>query len=465
MKSKNAILFVTALSSFLTPFMGSAINIALPEIGSEMGMDAINLGWVMNAYLLSAAVLLLPLGRLSDIYGRKKFFIAGVIIFTLASFYSAIATKSVILIIARAINGAGGAMLYATALALLTSAFPKNKRGKVLGINVSAVYLGLSLGPTIGGFLILAGGWRSIFLLIAILSILILPFALSNITKETLNSAPERFNISGSLVYIISLAFIVIGFPSITKINGLFLFSAGLTGFLIFIYMESKSLNPLLKSEIFKGNQVFVFSNIAAFINYFATYALVFLLSLYLQKVTGLPAHKAGLILMAQPVTMTLLSPLAGKLSDKIEPSIVASLGMGVTVFGLAALSIIDADTQLWFIVLMLIIMGMGFALFSSPNTNAVMSSVAPVNYGSASSVLGTMRLTGQTFSMGSSMLIFALVMNENGKSLSNTSGLLSVISISFVVYALISAAGVFFSLKRGNLRNKNISNNERNFI
>ena len=461
MKSKNAILFVTALSSFLTPFMGSAINIALPAIGSEMGMDAIGLGWVMTAYLLSAAVLLLPLGRLSDIYGRKKFFIAGVIIFTLASLFSAVATNSVILIIARAINGSGGAMLYATALALLTSAFPKNERGKVLGINVAAVYLGLSLGPTIGGFMILAGGWRSIFLLTAILSIIILPFALRNIEKEVLNSKPEKFDITGSLIYTLSLAFIVIGFPSITKVNGLIFFTAGVAGFLGFFFIEKKSLNPLLKPEIFKGNQVFVFSNIAAFINYFATYALVFLLSLYLQKVMGLPAHKAGLILMAQPVTMTLLSPVAGKLSDKIEPSIVASLGMAVTVVGLIALSLIDADTQPWFIISMLILMGLGFALFSSPNTNAVMSSVAPVNYGAASSVLGTMRLTGQTFSMGSSMLIFALIMNENGKSLSNASGLLSAISISFIVYALLSVAGVFFSLKRGNLRNKNISNNE----
>jgi MFS family permease len=227
----------------------------------------------------------------------------------------------------------------------------------------------------------------------------------------------------------------------------------GLAGFTAFVIFEGKIDNPLIAVGQFRKNHIFIFSNIAAFINYASTFALVFLLSLYLQQVLGLPPHQAGLILMAQPITMTIFSPLAGKLSDRIEPSIVASVGMGITVIGLFAFATLDKSDGIWFIVSMLIVLGLGFALFSSPNTNAVMSSVKQNEYGVASSILGTMRLTGQTISMGISMMIFALMMTETGKSISNTDGLLSGIKISFLVFALLSIAGVFFSLKRGKMR------------
>ncbi|KAF0203588.1 MAG: transport [Bacteroidetes bacterium] len=453
MRSKTAILFVTTLSSFLTPFMGSAINIALPAIGIELGMNAIGLGWVSNSYLLAAAVFLLPFGRISDIYGRKFFFIAGIIVFAIASVLSAIAFTPALLLISRVLNGAGGALIYATAIAILTSSYPKHERGKVLGINVAAVYLGLSLGPTIGGFLIMFFGWRSIFVLTALLSLIIIPIAIRNLTADIKAVIPEKFDLTGSFIYGISLALIVYSFPSLPSFHGIILLVIGLSGFVAFIIYEGKIKNPLIAIAQFKKNHIFIFSNIAAFINYASTFALVFLLSLYLQQVLKLAPHQAGLILMAQPITMTIFSPLAGKLSDRIEPSIVASAGMVITVVGLFAFSTLDESDGIWFIVSMLVVLGLGFALFSSPNTNAVMSSVKQHEYGVASSLLGTMRLTGQTISMGISMMIFALMMGETEKSISNTDGLLSGIKISFLVFALLCIAGVFFSMKRGKMR------------
>lgn len=453
MRSNTAILFVTTLSSFLTPFMGSAINIALPAIGMELEMNAIELGWVSNSYLLAAAVFLLPFGRVSDIYGRKIFFIAGIIVFTIASVLSAISYTPALLLISRVLNGVGGALIYATAIAILTSSYPKNERGKVLGINVASVYLGLSLGPTIGGFLIMFFGWRSIFVLTAFLSLIIIPIALKKLKTEIKAVNPQKFDLTGSFIYGISLALIVYSFPSLPSIKGIILLIIGVAGFSSFIIFEGKIDNPLIAIGQFRKNHIFIFSNIAAFINYASTFALVFLLSLYLQQVLDLPPHKAGLILMAQPITMTLFSPLAGKLSDRIEPSIVASVGMGITVIGLFAFATLDKSDGIWFIVSMLVVLGLGFALFSSPNTNAVMSSVKQNEYGVASSILGTMRLTGQTISMGISMMIFALMMAETGKNISNTDGLLSGIKISFLVFALLSVAGVFFSLKRGKMR------------
>ena len=453
MKSRSAILFATTLSSFLTPFMGSAINIALPAIGSDLTMNTIQLGWVSNAYLLAAAVFLLPFGRLSDLYGRKKLFIGGIFIFTIASIMSAVAGSPGLLLVSRVFNGIGGALIYATAIAILTSAYPQDKRGKVLGINVAAVYLGLSLGPTVGGYLTMYWGWRSIFIFTTLLSLILIPIAFRYLSKETTSTYNKKFDLKGSLIYGTSLALIVYSFPAIPSVHGIVLLVLGLVGFFLFLRLETQIDHPLIDIGRFRNNQVFIFSNIAAFINYSATYALVFLLSLYLQQVLHYTPSEAGLIIMAQPIAMTILSPLAGKLSDKVEPQIVASTGMGITVIGLFAFATLDSNDGIWFITSMLLLLGLGFALFSSPNTNAVMSSVKQNEYGVASSVLGTMRLTGQTISMGISLMIFALIMGQTGKNITNTSGLLASIRVTFLVFGLLSLAGVFFSLKRGKIR------------
>lgn len=452
MAGKKTILFVTTMSSFLTPFMGSAINIALPDIGKELNMNAIMLGWVATSYLLAAAVFLLPLGRLADRNGRKRLFLAGIILFGIASALSAFAFNPWILIVARGLNGIGGAMIYATALAILTSAFPKNERGKVLGINVASVYLGLSLGPTLGGLLTMYFGWRSIFVFTVLLSIVILVLAGQKLENDKKSTVGQPFDTIGSIIYGLSLALFIYGFPSLPSLSGVILVITGISGLVFFILHENKAADPLLNLGIFKNNQVFIFSNLAAFINYSATYALVFLLSFFLQQVKKMNPAEAGLILMAQPVMMTLLSPVAGKLSDRIEPAIVASAGMAVTVAGLGAFAFISAETSILYILVLLMLLGLGFALFSSPNTNAVMSSVSPPQYGIASATLGTMRLTGQTMSMGISMLIMAVVLGKTDPGIQNSEGLLRSIHIAFIVFSLLCLAGTFFSMKRGSL-------------
>jgi EmrB/QacA subfamily drug resistance transporter len=453
MQGKKSILIITTICSFLTPFMGSAINIALPAIGKDLSMNTIILGWVATSYLLAAAVFLLPFGRLADRNGRRNLFLYGIILFGLASLLSAVAQNSTLLIAARLLNGIGGAMIYATALAILTSAFPKNERGKVLGINVASVYLGLSLGPTIGGYLTQALGWQSIFYLTFLLSLVIIPIALYHLPKDSKRTTGSSFDLNGSLIYGLGIAAIIYGFPVLPGISGILFVTLGIAALFFFVFLESKASDPLLDMGLFKKNMVFVFSNLAAFINYSATYALVFLLSLYLQQVSKYSPAEAGLILIAQPVMMTLLSPLAGKLSDRIEPRVVASAGMIITVIGLASLSFLDSNSSIIFIVAMLMLLGLGFALFSSPNTNAVMSSVKPSEFGVASATLGTMRLTGQTMSMGITMLVLALVIGNGGRQTAGPVELLTGIKLTFTVFALLCIAGTWFSLRRGKIR------------
>lgn len=407
--NRNFILIITALGSFLTTFMSSSINIALPSIGKEFSTNAIILSWITTSYLLAITIFLVPFGRVADIYGKKKVFTYGVFIYLLSSFFSAFSFSAILLIILRVLQGIGGAMIFSTGIAILTSAFPIGERGQALGINIAATYLGLSLGPFLGGLLTQYFGWRSIFIINMLLGLIIIIFTIWKIKGEWVEAKGEKFDFIGSIIYSFMLIAITYGFSSLPTILGMTLVLMGILGILILIKWEEGVEYPILNINLFKNNIVFTFSNIAALINYSATFAVSFLLSLYLQYIKGFEPKNAGLILVSQPIVQAIFSPLAGKLSDRIEPRIIASIGMMITTIGLSFLIFLNEETLLEFIIASLIILGFGFALFSSPNTNAIMSSIEMKYYGVASAILATMRSIGQTFSMGIATLIFTI--------------------------------------------------------
>ncbi|MDD3249446.1 MAG: MFS transporter, partial [Smithellaceae bacterium] len=225
---------------------------------------------------------------------------------------------------------------------------------------------------------------------------------------------------------------------------------AGGSCFVFFIRRQLKNPSPLINIRLFMDNRVFAFSNLAALIHYCATFAITFLLSLYLQHVKGLSPFQTGFLLVIAPLLQAVFSPLAGRLSDRYEPRIIASIGMSITVIGLAGLVFITRNTPLYDIWFCLALLGIGFALFSSPNVNAVMSSVDEKFYGIASATLATMRMVGQMLSMGIAMLVFAWVIGNHG--IDHESGALLIVStkIIFAVLAAVCAAGVFSSLARG---------------
>jgi EmrB/QacA subfamily drug resistance transporter len=450
---RRAALIVSSVASFMTPFMSSSVNIALPSIGREFSMDAIALSWVATSYLLTAAIFLVPFGRVADIYGRKKIFLYGVITYALMSLLCAAATTGLLLIIFRALLGVGGAMVFGTAVALLTSVYPASERGRVLGINVAAVYLGLSLGPFVGGFLTQQVSWRVVFLINALLGALIIPVVLSRVKSEWAEARGEGFDIWGSLLYSVSLTALMYGFSTLPGVGGVVWIAAGALALGAFVLLESKVSHPVLDIALFKKNTVFAFSNTAALINYSATAAVTFLLSLYLQYVKGLSPETAGVILISQPVVMAAFSPLAGRLSDRVEPRIVASAGMVIIVLGLGIFASFGQETNLYLVVANLVLLGFGFALFSSPNTNAVMSSVEKKSYGIASATLSTMRLTGQMLSMGIVMLIFATMVGRVAITVEYYPEFLRSMRAAFVVFCALCTVGVFASLARGRVR------------
>lgn len=452
-QNKRAALLVATLGSFLTPFMGSSVNIALPSIGNELAMDAISLGWVATAYLLATAMFLVPFGRIADIYGRKRIFTYGILTYTVASMLSAIAPSAAVLIASRVLQGIGGAMIFSTGVAILTSVFPAEERGKALGINVAAVYLGLSLGPFLGGLLTEHFGWRSIFVLNVPLGLIIIAFIFWKLKGEWAEAKGEKFDITGSVIYSLMLIAIMYGFTLLPEMSGVWLILIGAVGVVAFVKWEMKVESPVLNIGLFRNNRVFALSNLAALINYSATFAVAFLLSLYLQYIKGLSPQNAGLILVAAPVVQAVFSPLAGRLSDKIEPRIVASAGMGLTVISLVLLTFLGEKTSLGFIVASLIVLGFGFALFSSPNTNAVMSSVEKRFYGVASGTLATMRQIGMTFSMGMAMLLFTLYIGRVQITPEYYSLFLRSVNVAFVIFAVLCFGGTFASLARGKIR------------
>jgi EmrB/QacA subfamily drug resistance transporter len=451
--SKRATLLAATLASFLTPFMGSATNVALPSMGHEFSMDAVLLSWVPTSYLLAAAMFLVPFGRIADIHGRKRVFLYGITLFTIASLLTAFAMSGPMLISARILQGIGSSMIFGTGVAILTSVFPPGERGRVLGINVAAVYTGGSVGPFLGGVLTQNLGWRSIFLAMVPLGLAIIVFVLWRLKGEWAEARGEPFDLPGSVIYAVSLVALMVGFSLLPDVAGAGLILLGLIGLAAFVLWEVRARVPVLNLSLLLHNRPFAFSSLAALLNYSANSAVSFLLSLYLQYIKALSPQQAGLVLIAQPIVQALFSPVAGWLSDRMEPRIVASAGMTLTVVGLGLLIPVGATTPLWTLVARLLLLGLGFALFSSPNMNAIMGSVERRYYGIASGMLGTMRLVGQMLSMGIATLLFALYIGRVEITPELYSLFLTSVKTAFVVFAVLCAGGIFASLARGRVR------------
>ena len=451
---ENSALIVATLTSFMGPFTISSVNVALPTIQAEFSANAVVLSWVATSYLLAVAVFLVPFGKVADIYGRKKVFTLGLIFYTSSSLLAIFSFSMTALIAMRILQGVGAAMFVTTGMAIITSVFAPARRGRAIGIYVSAVYIGLSVGPFAGGFLTRYLGWRSLFAVVVPFGAASIIATLKYLKGEWADARGEKLDIQGSVIYGFSILALIYGASQLPRAAALFLIIIGLVGIGIFIRYEIRISNPVFEVRLFSQNRLFTFSSLAALINYSATFAITFLLSLYLQYIKGVPPQYAGSILIAQPVMMAVFSPLAGRLSDRIEPRLIASAGMIMISLGLSSLIFINAQTSKTLIMGTLAFMGFGFALFSSPNMNAIMSAVEKRYFGIASGTVATMRLLGQMVSMAIAMVVFAIFIGREPISPTNYDRFLRSVQISFLVFTLLCVLGFFFSLMRGKIRN-----------
>lgn len=442
---------IVVLTSFATAFTGSSLNLSIPSIAFDYGVSASLVGWMVTAYALAVAAFAVPFGRIADITSRKMVLIIGMAGFSFCCGLSAVAPSFTVLLALRFLQGAFAAMVFSTNTAIIISAFPPQMRGKAIGYNLGGVYVGLSSGPVIGGVMNTQLGWRSIFLFTACLVLAAFILAAARLPKDRASSPGRPLDVPGNLLFMAFIVCFMCGLSRVTA-GGLFpfiLIAAGLFSGICFVIHEYRQDDPAVNVRLFVSNRGFGLSNLSALLNYSVTAGLSYLMSIYLQVVQGYPSHTAGLIMISQPLIMALLSPRMGRLSDRVSPFKLSSAGMGVTGAGIAMLIFVGKDTALPVIIASLFIIGLGFAMFSSPNTNAIMSCVDRADYGVASSLVSTMRTIGQTTGMVVITMISTFYLGATPLSEAPTHLLLKVLHVSFIASMMFCFAGVFISLQR----------------
>lgn len=443
-------ILVVIITAFITTFTGSALNLSIPSIGTEFHASATSVGWIVTGYILAAAVLSVPFGRLADLTGRKRILVTGILVFALCSGGSVFAGSMTMLLLLRVVQGIGAAMIFSTNMAVLISVFSPEKRGKVLGYSIASTYIGLSAGPVVGGMLNHYLGWRSIFLLTFAVSAAVFFIAVKKLPGTKAERSGQSMDVPGNILYVLMLTLIMFGLSSVSTLAyAKSLIIAGVILFVIFVLHELRAKSPIVEVRLFAHNIGYSFSNLAALMNYGATFALGYLLSIYLQVVKGFDSQIAGLILISQPLMMAVLSPYAGRLSDRVSPFKLASFGMGLCALGLFSFIFISESYPFPLIIANLIVVGIGFAFFSSPNTNAVMACVDKKDYGVASSILATMRSIGHSASMAVVTFIVSRQMGNVTLREAEPDLLVETMHISFIVFTCVCAAGIFISLKR----------------
>jgi len=452
---RGPVLLAVTFGVFLTAFLGSALNIAIPEIEREFSLSALSASWIATAYLLCNGAFILLSGWLGDRYKRRHVYLLGLGITSTTTVLAAFAPLGEILIALRALQGVGAAIVFANSIALVSETQPAGARGRALGFTVTATYLGLSMGPVLGGLLIQSYGWRSVFIvpvlsgILAIIATLRIRHAREHEKKEK-----ELLDRRGALLSIITPACFVLGVSFLqTELLGIGLLISGVVFLICFIVHERNvhtraRKKPILNVSLFSENRVFSFSCLASLLNYSATFAITFLLSIWLQFAKGFSPWEAGLILVTQPIIQALLSPIFGALSDRVDRRIMASIGMVIAALAVLWFSL-EGASSLAAILLGLGLAGMGHALFASPNSNAVMSAVTPAHYGFASSAIALSRTLGQIFSMCLVSAIFALYYGKAQLSQLDISDLSRGVEMAFLLMFFCIIPGIWFSLAR----------------
>ncbi len=442
------VLAAVTACGFLTAFAFSGVNVALEQIASDLNLSAVALSWVTLSSILATGALLMPMARVSDFRGRKAVFLVGLAGFAVFCFASGLAPNGTVLIVTQALQGVAGAFLFSTTVTLTTLSFPPETRGRALGLQVSGVYLGITLGPVLGGILTHNVGWRGLFLVLGALNLanFVVPlFTLRGLEWREAKTAP--FDIRGSVAWVVALAALIIGFSYVPGAIGYGLIAAGVLALAGFVVLESRAADPILNVDLWRRNRVFASANAALFINYAATTGLAFLMSLYLLYDRGLDAQTAGFVLVAGPFVQALVSPIAGRLADRLEARLVAATGMALCAAGLFAFTVLRETTSYGYVIAVLCVVGLGFGLFSSPIIHTVMGSVDRRYVSVAAATSSTMRVAGQSFSMGIAALVLAVVVGRHEISAADHVNLMTSIRTTFLIFASLCVVGVAAAL------------------
>lgn len=411
--SKNKyILIITAMSYFLSGFSVSVISIALPSMAKDFAISAVAQNWIAIVFFLAIGIFSLPFGKISAKFGLKKTFYLGLILLIIGSFGVSISNSIDILIAFRALQGLSVAILNVSTLAIVTESMPLNERGKGIGIITSIAYIGLIAANIVGGFLTHNFGWRSVFLVVIPFLILTIAITYFKVSKEWVFAKKDSFDYFGALIFGIAISFLTYGFTIMHTLNGMILLVIAIFLFFIFGKWELRSKYPMFPIKILK-NKKFTFASIAALLCSFSTFVIAYIVDYHLQYIKGIDPQITGLILMLAPLSMAISTFFAGKLSDRVNSQLIASSGLSIAFLSLLILLFLDKNTSIIVIIIAIILEGVGYGVFISPNTNIVVSSLPSKLSSIASATVSTTRVIGETLSLGMLTVTFAVIMGS----------------------------------------------------
>jgi EmrB/QacA subfamily drug resistance transporter len=448
---KWLVLLAVGVGTFMSALDSSVANIVLPRINADFNSTIATVEWIITIYLLVVSGLLLTFGRLGDLRGHKSIYILGFGIFVAGSALCGLAPNVGWLIAFRGLQALGAAVLFANSPAIITGNFPAAERGRALGLQATMTYLGLTVGPSLGGWLANQFSWRAVFYINVPVGLLALGLSLRFIPRDRPAESAQRFDVAGAATFMAGLVCLLLalnqgepwGWTS-PAVLGLFLAAAAILG--LFLYIESRVPAPMLDLSLFR-QRVFSAAAASAIFNYVCLYTLLFLLPFYLEDGRGLNPAQAGLLLTAQPLVMAVSAPLSGALSDRIGSRLLSTLGMGVLAIGLFLMSRMGALTPLLLVPAALLIVGLGTGIFIAPNTSALMGSAPRNRQGVAAAVLATARNVGMVLGVGLAGAVFSTVRVVQPGS----AGLFAGFQAAMLAATVLALLGVFTSFVRGN--------------
>ncbi|HEY8910228.1 MAG TPA: MFS transporter [Desulfosporosinus sp.] len=405
------VLATVAIGTFMATLDSSIVNVALPTISGQLNSNLSTLQWVVTAYLLTITSLLPVFGRLADLFGRKKVFGLGFLLFILGSALCGLAPNIWFLVATRVFQAVGAAMIMSNSAAIVTAIFPPKERGKALGLTGTVVALGSLTGPALGGILIGLAGWRSIFYINVPIGLIGFLAGLLILPTDIPCKEKESFDFLGALSFTFGMILVLLGITNgegwgWTSLPILLSLVLGMASLVLFVQTERRVKHPMIDLSLFR-NRPFLIGNLSGGLSFVAMFANTMILPFYLQGVLNYQPAQVGMILMIFPVVMAVVAPLSGHASDKFGPMVLTTSGLVITALGLFYFSTLSATASFYQIVPGSVLMGLGTGMFQSPNNSSVMSSVVPQKLGIAGGINSLVRNLGMVTGIAWSVALF----------------------------------------------------------
>jgi MFS family permease len=451
----RAVLIAAIIGDFLSPFLIASLAISIPVIGSDLGLDIVNLGWVLSSFLLASSAVMLTAGRLGDCIGYKRIFAAGLIFSLVGCITASFASTFPALIISLVIIGVSSGFMWATTIPLRLSAFPPGMRGRLMGHNSAAVYSGVAAGPVIGGVLINYFGWHSIFL--AAIPLILLTLLLAGVyvwkLPDNCTRSLSGFDTGGSVLFAIAMITLIYGFSVIPGLMGFLCIGGSLVLFTVFILYEKRVASPIFDVNLLFGNRKFLLAGNAAMLGYSITAGMMYVMPIFIQSIMGYTPLVTGMVYVGAALCQVIFSIIAGRLSDRATAGYISAAGLVVAVISLVLFLGINTTTSLFIIAGLMMVLYTGMAFFGTPNTYAIMGSVPVEKHGMAAGTIATLRRFGNQFSIAIPMMVFSVILGNVVLTNVEIPDFLVSFRIIVGIFVVLTVIGIVCSVLQENVR------------